>query len=124
KREIVWRTPSGKHIRIVSKRMVSFTQRHLAVITCELEMLDDSAPIAISSQVLNRQDGEDEYHVRSKAMGEGHDPRKADTFNRRVLEPQYSWGSGTEGRVILGYRAVDSGMTLAVAADHLLETEN
>jgi len=124
KREIVWRTPSGKHVRITSTRMVSFTQRHLAVITCEVEMLDEPAPIAISSQILNRQDGEDEYHVRSKAMGEGHDPRKADTFNRRVLEPQYSWGSGTEGRVVLGYRAVDSRMTLAVAADHLLDTEN
>ena len=41
-------------------------------------MLDDSAPVAISSQILNRQDGEDEYHVRSKAMGEGVDPRKAE----------------------------------------------
>src|SRR5690606_15496587 len=114
RRHILWRTPSGKRVRVSTQRMVSFTQRHLAVMTFEVELLDDSAPLAISSQVLNRQDGEDEYHVRSKAMGEGHDPRKSDTFSRRVLEPQYSWGSAADGRVILGYRCVDSGMTLGV----------
>ncbi|WP_293781274.1 glycoside hydrolase family 65 protein [uncultured Aeromicrobium sp.] len=123
-RDILWRTPSGKRVRVSTQRMVSFTQRHLAVMTFEVELLDESAPIAISSQVLNRQDGEDEYHVRSKAMGEGHDPRKADTFDRRVLEPKYSWGSAADGRVVLGYRCVDSGMTLGVAADHLFETDN
>lgn len=123
-RDIIWRTPSGKRVRVSTKRMVSFTQRHLAVMTFEVEMLDSAAPIAISSQILNRQDGEDEYHVRSKAMGEGHDPRKSDTFSRRVLEPMYSWGSAADGRMVLGYRAVDSGMTLAVAADHLFETDN
>ena len=74
-RDILWRTPGGKRVRIRSRRMVSFTQRHLAVLTFEVTMLDDYAPVAISSQILNRQDGEDEYHVRSKAMGEGVDPR-------------------------------------------------
>ncbi|MFD1858458.1 glycoside hydrolase family 65 protein [Aeromicrobium camelliae] len=123
-RDILWRTPSGKRVRVSTQRMVSFTQRHLAVMTFDVELLDESAPIAISSQVLNRQDGEDEYHVRSKAMGEGHDPRKSDTFSRRVLEPKYSWGSAADGRVVLGYRCVDSGMTLGVAADHLFETDN
>ncbi|RLV57340.1 glycoside hydrolase family 65 protein [Aeromicrobium phragmitis] len=123
-RDILWRTPSGKRVRVSTQRMVSFTQRHLAVMTFDVELLDESAPVAISSQVLNRQDGEDEYHVRSKAMGEGHDPRKSDTFSRRVLEPKYSWGSAAEGRVVLGYRCVDSGMTLGVAADHFFETDN
>ncbi|MEZ5227921.1 MAG: hypothetical protein R2710_14990 [Acidimicrobiales bacterium] len=40
----------------------------------EITALDASAPIVISSQLLNRQDGEDEYHVRSAALGEGMDP--------------------------------------------------
>ena len=123
-RDILWRTPSGKRVSITSRRMVSFTQRHLAVMTFEVTLLDDPAPVAISSQVLNRQDGEDEYHVRAKAMGEGVDPRKAEQLHRRVLVPESNWGSLEEGRVTLGYRCSDSGMTIGVAADHQLETEN
>lgn len=123
RREILWRTPSNKRVRVVATRMVSFAQRHLAVLEFEVTMLDDHAPIAISSQILNRQDGEDEYHVRSKAMGEGHDPRKSEGFDRRVLEPRHSWGDADQGRVSLGFRCADSGMTLAVAADHQLETD-
>ena len=87
-------------------------------------MLDDHAPVAISSQILNRQDGEDEYHVRSKAMGEGVDPRKAGQMRHRVLQPQSNWGNVADGRVALGYQCTESGMTIAVAADHRLETAN
>jgi alpha,alpha-trehalose phosphorylase len=123
-RDILWRTPGGKRVRIRSRRMVSFTQRHLAVLTFEVTMLDDAAPVAISSQILNRQDGEDEYHVRSKAMGEGTDPRKAGQMRHRVLKPQSNWGNVADGRVALGYQCTESGMTIAVAADHRLETEN
>ena len=123
-RDILWRTPSGKLVRIRTRRMVSLTQRHLAVMTFEVTMIDQAAPVAISSQVLNRQDGEDEYHVRDKAMGEGADPRKAGRLGRRVLEPQESWSDPARGRVALGFRCTGSGMTLAVAADHELVTEN
>ncbi|MFT4187018.1 MAG: glycosyl hydrolase family 65 protein [Aeromicrobium sp.] len=124
RRELVWRTPAGKRVRVRSSRMVSFAQRHLAVLTFEVTLLDDAAPVAISSQILNRQDGEDEYHVRSKAMGEGVDPRKSETLDRRVLEPRHHAGDVEAGRVELGYRTHDSGMTLAVVADHHLDTAN
>jgi alpha,alpha-trehalose phosphorylase len=124
-REMLWRTPAGKSVRVRSTRMVSLTERHLATMTFEVTLLDASAPIAISSQILNRQDGEDEYHVAAKSMGEGvEDPRKAERMSRRVLEPIVNRGNSETGRVELGYRAVDSGMTLAVAADHLFSTEN
>jgi alpha,alpha-trehalose phosphorylase len=124
-REILWRTPGGKSVRVRSTRMVSLTERHLAAMTFEVTLLDASAPIAISSQILNRQDGEDEYHVAAKSMGEGvEDPRKAERMRRRVLEPIVNRGNSETGRVELGYRAVDSGMTLGVAADHLFATEN
>ena len=123
-RSILWRTPGGKRVQIHSRRLVSFEQRHVAILQFEVTLLDDYAPVAISSQILNRQDGEDEYHVRAKAMGEGVDPRKAAQLDRRVLEPRFHEGSVDDGRVALGFRCVDSGMTLAVAADHVLETAN
>ena len=47
RRELVWRTPSGKRVRVRTARMVSFTQRHLALMEYEVEMLDGSAPVAI-----------------------------------------------------------------------------
>ena len=121
-RDIVWRTPAGKRVRVSSTRMVSFPQRHLAVLTIEVTMLDDAAPVVVSSQTLNRQDGRDEYHVRAAAMGTGADPRKAEAFETRVLEPQLHWC--TENRIALGYRCANSKMTLAVGVDHAIETDN
>ena len=87
-RDMIWRTPSGKRVRVSSQRMVSLVHRHLAVMSLEVTLLDSPAPIVISSQLLNRQDGEDEYHVRSAALGEGKDPRQARKFDHRVLQPR------------------------------------
>ncbi|MCW2747360.1 MAG: kojibiose phosphorylase, partial [Nocardioidaceae bacterium] len=87
-------------------------------------MLDQAAPVAISSQVLNRQDGEDEYHVSAAAMGEGADPRKAGKLSQRVLVPEEQRGGPDDPRVVLAYRCANSKMTLACAVDHTIETEN
>jgi alpha,alpha-trehalose phosphorylase len=122
-RDILWRTPSGKHVRVVSRRMVSFLQRHLAVMTLEVTLLDDEAPISISSQLLNRQDGESEFAVLQALKTQGMDPRKAERFSHRVLVPELN-AARAGGHLALGYRCAQSGMTLAVAADHQLDTTN
>ncbi len=122
RRSLVWRTPSGKRVRVESTRMVSMTQRHLAVLTLEVTMLFGDAPVLVSSQLLNRQDGEDEYHEPAMAKGAATDPRKAGTFPARVLEPKLHLAN--EERMMLGYRCANSGMTVAVAADHTLVTDD
>ncbi len=122
RRDIIWRTPAGKRVKVSSTRMVSFVQRHLAIMTIEVTLLDDEAPVVISSQTLNRQDGRDEYHVRAAAMGSGGDPRKAEAFDARVLVPQSQWTD--DQRIVLGYRCANSKMTLAVGVDHQVETDN
>jgi alpha,alpha-trehalose phosphorylase len=119
-RDVVWRTPAGKRVRVTSRRMVSLTHRHLAVMTFDVTLLDTAAPVVVSSQLLNRQDGEDEYHVRAAALGEGKDPRRSRKFSERVLEPRLQRESGNE--VILGYRCAHSGMTLACGTRHFVET--
>lgn len=121
-RDLIWQTPSGKKVKVSSQRMVSFTERHLAVLTFEVTMLEGDAPVAISCQILNRQDGQDEFGVPSAAMGKGFDPRKAEEFEGRVFDPREYWQDGN--RVVLSYRLPNSGMTVAVAADHDIETEN
>ncbi len=125
-RELIWRTPGGKRVRVRSERLVSLEHRHLAVLHMEITLLDQSAPIVISSQLLNRQDGEDEYHVPSAALGEGKDPRQASKFDRRVLQPTLGQHEDEQdpegGQVTLGYRCASSGMTIATAYRHVVHT--
>ncbi|ROS54144.1 glycoside hydrolase family 65 protein [Frigoribacterium sp. PhB24] len=120
-REIDWRTPSGKRVLVTSRRLVSFEDRHLVVIEYEVTMLDSSASLLISSQILNRQDLGDQYHAGMRAAAEAFDPRKAESFDDRVLQPVLKRNGGT--RAVLGYRTTNSGMTIAVGAEHRIETD-
>ncbi len=118
-RNLIWRTPSGGSVEIRSRRLISFRYRHLAIATVEITALDSPAPVVISSQMLNRQDGEDEYHVRSAALGEGKDPRRVAAI--RPPGPHSPDTARRDDGVILGYRCAESGMTLAVGYRHLLD---
>ena len=122
RRSLVWRTPSGKRVKVDSTRMVSMTQRHLALLTLEVTMLLGDAPIIVSSQLLNRQDGVDEYHEPAQDRVAVADPRKAGAFEGRVLVPKLHLAH--HDRMMLGYRAANSGMTVAAAADHAVLTDD
>ncbi|MDZ5619468.1 glycoside hydrolase family 65 protein [Nocardioides bizhenqiangii] len=119
-RELIWRTPGGKEVRVRSTRMVPLAQRHLAVLTFEVTLLDQKASVAISSQLINRQDVAAEMILATETGAP--DPRKADRFERRVLEPVLHSADEETGRLSLGYRAAESGMTIGVVADHELQT--
>ena len=122
RRELLWLTPAGKRVRVVSDRMVSFVERHLAVMSFEVTV-DQDATVVISSQVLNRQDGEDEFSSTDPEMGPAEfDPRRAERIADRVLQPVEYWQEGD--RSALGYRVTNSHMTLSVMVDHILETDN
>ncbi|MGR2752381.1 glycoside hydrolase family 65 protein [Agromyces arachidis] len=121
-RRIEWRTPSGKRVLITSRRMASFTDRHLGVIDYEVELLDADAAVTISSQILNRQDGRDEYRAGVTEAPGAFDPRKAETFTERVLQPRVQ--RRDEGHYVLGYQCTNSQMTIAVGARHSITTEN
>ncbi|AJR18840.1 glycoside hydrolase family 65 protein [Pimelobacter simplex] len=126
-RELLWRTPGGKRVSVRSTRMVPLEQRHLAVLTFEVTLLDQHASLAISSQLVNRQDEEveqptPEAELAGAAAGGGADPRKAEAFDRRVLLPRLHGADPETARIKLGYRTVQSGMTVGVVADHALET--
>ncbi|RXZ48079.1 glycoside hydrolase family 65 protein [Agromyces binzhouensis] len=122
-RRIEWRTPSGKRVLITSRRMVSFTDRHLGVIDYEVELLDADAAVTISSQILNRQDGRDEYRSGVTEAPGAFDPRKAETFTERVLQPRVQKRT-EDGRYVLGYQTTNSKMAIAVGAQHSITTDN
>ena len=115
-RDLVWSTPAGNHVRVRSERMVSLEWRHVLAMRFEVTVLDHRAPVVLSSQLRNRQDDHDHEE------DDGLDPRLARAFSHRVLEPEVVEHNGT--RLQYGYRAANSGMTLGIAVDHLVETEN
>ncbi len=116
-RDLVWATDAGKHVRIRSCRLVSLEHRHVVAMTYEITMLDDAAPIAISSMVLNRQDARLSEGMPETLPG---DPRLATLLPRRVLNAQAA--EFADQRIMLGYRTTNSKMTLGVGVDHAIET--
>jgi alpha,alpha-trehalose phosphorylase len=118
-RDLVWSTAAGKHVRVRSCRLVSLEHRHLVAMTLEVTVLDHPAPVTVSSLVINRQDA----HLLGEFPESGaRDPRLATVLPERVLDPQLSELSGR--RIVLGYRATNSGMTLGVGVDHVIESQS
>ncbi|MDJ1114857.1 glycoside hydrolase family 65 protein [Microbacterium dauci] len=124
-RHVRWMTPSGKDVVIDFERMVSFEERHVAIMRLSVTVLNADAPVTISCQLINRQDGQDVYGGGGnlgKQKAVGFDPRKAEKMSERVLQPQEYWQDGT--RSALSYKVTASGMTIAVVADHIVATDN
>lgn len=122
RRDVEWRTPAGKRVRITTRRMASFVDRHLAVLDYEVALLDADVAVTITSHILNRQDGRDEYRSNVTAEPGSFDPRKAETLTDRVLQPRLH--RRDESRYVLGYQTTNSRMTIAVAATHSIATES
>ncbi len=118
-RDLLWRTPAGNRVRVRSSRLVSFEHRHVAILSLDVTPLDAGVPVTVSSHLLNRQAGADEY--RSTASGLRIDPRKPEPATQRVLEPRLH--RHERDRLVLGYECARSGMTLSVAAHHRIACE-
>ena len=100
RRSIEWRTPAGKRVLMDFTRLVSLTDRHLGIEEVRIVLPEDSAPVMLSSQIMNRQDGQDEFgsatsasrpaspeDVTQATVNTGSDPRRADHFQSRVFVP-------------------------------------
>ncbi len=116
-RDLLWSTSSGKHVRVRSTRLVSFEHRHVLAVSYEVTV-DRPAPVVVRSRVVNRSNG------LPGGAGAPHqvDPRLGTRLDRRVLDPQLV--EDANGRLLLGYRTVNSGMTLAVGVDHVLDVSS
>ncbi|PLX73416.1 MAG: family 65 glycosyl hydrolase [Desulfuromonas sp.] len=110
-RRILWETAVGKQVLIESRRLVSLRHRHVAAISYQVTILNDDAPVVISSELC----GEQQNQTGAE------DPRRSRGFQSEVLVP---CEHRTEAmRLIMTHRARNSGMTLACGADHRLESE-
>lgn len=129
RRELLWRTPSGKVVRVNSSRMVSFTDRHLCLMQYSVKLESQptvgTAPVVISSQIVNRQDLDAKKPSLNPQMM---DPRQTTNFDSRVLMPQAQsadeltdQSDSAIARLLLGYTTNHSQFSLAVGADHQVE---
>jgi len=110
-RDILWETPAGKRVMISSRRLVSFAHRHLAAIVYRVTLLNASAPVVLSSEMIANEPA---------TRRTTHDPRQAKVFAEKVLQHRLSYAK--DKRIVLCHATNKSGLTLACAIDHALET--
>ena len=110
-REILWETPSGKQVSIKSRRLVSFTDRHVAAISYQVTLLNAAASVVISSEMAASN---------PISEGEANDPRQTKGFGGQIL--QYRKGYAKDRRIVLCHATQRSQLILACATDHSLET--
>ncbi len=110
-RRVLWETPSGKEVLVESRRLVSFQHRDVAAIEYRVTVLNATAPVVISSQLVRT----------GRNAASDFDPRKSRGFAETPLIQQR--GECADQRILLGYKTRNSGMTLACGADHTIETE-
>ncbi|MFF7604556.1 glycosyl hydrolase family 65 protein [Streptomyces parvulus] len=103
-----WTSPAGTTIRVRSTRLVSLTQRAIAAVEYEVEPLDARTRVVIQSELVANE---------SLPHPDG-DPRAAKAL-QSPLEPEEDIALGT--RLLLVHRTRESGLRVAVAADHVVE---
>ena len=110
-RELIWETPSGKQVRINSRRLISFQQRHVAAISYELTVLNEAAAVVIASGIV---------HHQREIQRAADDPRQA-KFAAATLQGRASLAHGR--RIVLVHGTGQSQMVLACGIDHDLATD-
>ncbi|QBE47823.1 glycoside hydrolase family 65 protein [Leucobacter triazinivorans] len=115
-RSLLWITPTGKRVRVETRRMVSFEARHLATIEMRVTVLDADADLTVSSLIINRQDLGRIHSEHPGTAAATADPRKSEQLTDRILDAGPVLHDGA--RSVLSYRVRNSGMGLGVGVDH------
>ncbi len=108
-REVEWRSPAGKVVRVRSVRLVSLVQRAVAAISWEVEPVGNPARIVVQSEL-----------VANEALPEApsQDPRAAAAL-RAPLVSEYA--GARDNRVTLVHRTRVSGLLVGAAMDHVID---
>jgi alpha,alpha-trehalose phosphorylase len=109
RRSVQWTSPTGRQIKVSSTRLVSFTQRAVAVIEYIIEPVDGEFPVVVQSELVANQSGPDASS----------DPRAAAAL-ASPLESELHM-SADDTRAVLVHRTRASGLRMAAAMDHLIE---
>jgi len=111
RRRTDWVSPTGRRIRLTTERLVSFTQRAVAAIRYVVEPLDGELQLVAQSDLLANEPVEPP----------GKDPRVAALLTQPLV-PDFATGDGL--RAMLVHHTKESGLHMAAAMDHQLETHD
>ncbi|QEN15706.1 glycoside hydrolase family 65 protein [Mycolicibacterium sp. ELW1] len=107
-RRVLWRSPAGKQIRIVSTRLVSLVQRSVAAIEYVVEAVDEFTRVTVQSELVANEDQPEQSD----------DPRVSAVLKHPLEAIQHEV---TEEGSLLVHRTKASKLMMAAAMDHLVE---
>jgi alpha,alpha-trehalose phosphorylase len=107
-RTVEWATPAGKRVRINSTRLVSLAQRSIAVISYEVEAIDQPLHLVLQSELVTNE----------PAPPATNDPRDAAALDSPWTSEAFA-GDGTWAELV--HRTQFSAQTVAVVMDHELD---
>jgi alpha,alpha-trehalose phosphorylase len=108
RRTVEWTSPAGQRVRIVTQRLVSFTQRAVVGICLEVEPLGGEVRIVVQSGLVANED----------LPAPVADPRAAAAL-RNPLVAEWSEADGLRGTLV--HRTRHSGLRVAAAMDHVVD---
>ncbi|HEY7456115.1 MAG TPA: glycosyl hydrolase family 65 protein [Solirubrobacterales bacterium] len=108
RREAIWRSPTGKKVRVTSRRLVSFAQRAVAAIDYEVEALEEGAILVVQSELV----------ANEPRPAASDDPRAAAALEA-PLASELASTAGDEA--VLVHTTKGSKLRAAAAMDHLVE---
>jgi alpha,alpha-trehalose phosphorylase len=109
RREVRWRSPSGREIEVRTTRVVSFVQRSVAAIRYEVRPIDGrSVRVVAQSELVANEPG---------AMKSG-DPRAAAALRAPLIAEEQEVH---DLRIVLVHRTRESGLRMAAGIDHIVE---
>ncbi|HYB35733.1 MAG TPA: glycoside hydrolase family 65 protein [Mycobacterium sp.] len=103
-----WRSPAGKHVKVVSTRLVSLTQRAVAAIEYVVEALDEFVRVTVQSELVANED---------QPLTSG-DPRVAAVMERPLEAVEHE---PFERGALLMHRTRASSLMMAAVMDHEIE---
>ncbi|HEY3727248.1 MAG TPA: glycosyl hydrolase family 65 protein [Solirubrobacteraceae bacterium] len=108
RRTVEWVSPTGRRVRVSSTRLVSFTQRAVALVEYIVEAVEDEFPVVVQSQLI----ANESIPTASK------DPRAAAALAAPLESDSFD---SSEHAAVLVHHTRSSGLTLAAAMDHLVD---
>ncbi|GGT36853.1 glycoside hydrolase family 65 protein [Streptomyces chromofuscus] len=107
-RTVDWVSPAGTGVRVVSRRLVSFTQRAIAAVEYQVEALDTPVTVAVQSELVAN-----EQLPRTSG-----DPRVSAVIDAPLRAEEHF---AQDTRLRLLHCTGHSGQRVGAAADHLVE---
>jgi len=117
RREVEWRSPAGRRVRVASTRLVSLVQRAVAAVRFEVVALDGPVEVVVQSELVANE-AMPAAAASEHAGDRADDPREAAVLETPLVGEE-SLTQGTFGLLI--HRLERSGFRLAAAMDNAFD---